>query len=76
MFQGNLNGLKLGATVKVKGVQNGTVQRIGLRLTPEEGIPKRVEYAQMPLPVVFDLDESEFKSKGATGAALQPKEPA
>ncbi len=37
MFQGNLNGLKVGAPVKVKGVQIGTVQSIGLRLKPDEG---------------------------------------
>ena len=34
MFQGNLNGLKVGAAVKVKGVQIGTVKKIGLRLNP------------------------------------------
>lgn len=74
MFQGNLNGLKIGAPVKVKGVQIGTVVKIGLRLTPDEGMLKQVAFAQLPLPVVFELDEREFKSKGATGAALAPKE--
>jgi len=74
MFQGNLNGLKIGAAVKVKGVQIGTVEKIGLRLTPGEGELRQVGYAQLPLPVIFQLDEREFKSKGATGAALQPEE--
>ena len=50
------------------------MEKIGLRLTPDEGILKQVAYAQPPLPVVFDLDESEFKRKGATGAVLQPEE--
>ena len=36
MFQGNLNGLKVGAAVKVKGVQIGTVEKIGLRLDAPE----------------------------------------
>ena len=81
MFQGNLNGLKVGAAVKVKGVQIGTVQSIGLRLTPDEGklkydvyLPGKNSLAPWPLPVVFQLDERELKSKGATGAALDPKE--
>jgi paraquat-inducible protein B len=84
MFQGNLNGLKVGAAVKVKGVQIGTVQTIGLRLTPEEGKLKydllvrtaenRNQPVPWPLPVVFQLDERELKNKGATGAALEPKE--
>ncbi len=74
MFPGNLNGLKIGAAVKVKGVQIGTVEKIGLRLTPDEGELRQVSYAEMPLPVVFQLDEREFKSKGASGAALQPEE--
>jgi paraquat-inducible protein B len=74
MFPGNLNGLKIGAAVKVKGVQIGTVEKIGLRLTSGEGELRQVSYAQMPLPVIFQLDEREFKSKGATGAALEPEE--
>ncbi len=47
MFQGNLNGLKIGAAVKVKGVQIGTVEKIGLRLTPGEGELRQVSYAQI-----------------------------
>jgi paraquat-inducible protein B len=74
MFQGNLNGLKVGAAVKVKGVQIGTVKTIGLRLTPEEGTLKQAEFSQLPLPVVFELDERELKNKGATGQALLPEE--
>jgi len=74
MFQGNLNGLKVGAAVKVKGVQIGTVEKIGLRLTPGEGVLRQVRSSQMSLPVIFQLDEKEFKRKGATGAALEPEE--
>ena len=37
MFQGNLNGLKVGAPVKVRGVQIGTVAMIELRLLPSQG---------------------------------------
>jgi paraquat-inducible protein B len=74
MFQGNLNGLKIGSAVKVKGVQIGTVEKIGLRLTPGEGELRQFPIAQLPLPVIFQLDEREFKNKGATGAALQQEE--
>ena len=74
MFQGNLNGLKVGAAVKVKGVQIGTVKKIGLRLSPSEGVLRQVAFNQLPLPVIFELDEREFKSKGATGDALKPEE--
>ena len=37
MFTGNLNGLKIGAPVKVRGVQIGEVSAIRLRLDPSEG---------------------------------------
>jgi paraquat-inducible protein B len=74
MFQGNVNGLKIGAAVKVKGVQIGTVKKIGLRLTPGEGEPRQVSYGQLPLPVIIQLDERQLKSKGGTGAALEPEE--
>jgi paraquat-inducible protein B len=36
-FQGNLNGLKVGAPVKVRGVQIGTVSAIELKLSPPQG---------------------------------------
>jgi hypothetical protein len=74
MFQGNLNGLKIGSAVKVKGVQIGSVSKIGLRLTRDEGELRQLNYAQMPLPVIVELDERELKSKGGTGAALRPAE--
>jgi paraquat-inducible protein B len=74
MFQGNVNGLKVGAAVKVKGVQIGTVQHIGLRLTPAEGVLRQVRASELPLPVIFELDERELKRKGGTGAALDPAE--
>jgi paraquat-inducible protein B len=74
MFQGNVNGLKVGAAVKVKGVQIGTVQHIGLRLTPAQGRLKQVRLGELPIPVIFELDERELKSRGGTGQALQPAE--
>ena len=36
-FQGNINGLRIGAPVKFKGVQIGAVEQIKLVLSPSEG---------------------------------------
>ena len=69
LFQGSLNGLKTGAAVKVKGVQIGTVRRIGLRLLPDQGQLRQIRFSQLPLPVVIELDERELKGKGGTGQA-------
>jgi phospholipid/cholesterol/gamma-HCH transport system substrate-binding protein len=71
-FQGSLNGLKVGAPVKFRGVRIGTVEKIMLRLPPSYGTAK----PQTPpeLPVIIDVDESQLKRQGGTGAALNPKE--
>src|ERR1700719_3443476 len=55
MFQGNLNGLKIGAPVKVRGVQIGTVAAIELRLLPSQG-RIRSNIRGLRLPVIVDLD--------------------
>ena len=70
MFQGNLNGLKVGAPVKVRGVQIGTVASIELRLLPSQG-RIRPEIKELRLPVLVDLDRSQLMARGGTGAALE-----
>jgi paraquat-inducible protein B len=69
MFQGNLNGLKIGAPVKVRGVQIGTVATIQLRLLPSQGrmLPG---IKGLRLPVIIDVDRSQLLARGGTGAAL------
>jgi paraquat-inducible protein B len=69
MFQGNLNGLKIGAPVKVRGVQIGTVAAIQLRLLPSQGrmLPG---IKGLRLPVIIDVDRSQLLARGGTGAAL------
>jgi paraquat-inducible protein B len=69
MFQGNLNGLKVGAPVKVRGVQIGEVSAIELRLLPSQG-RMRPGIRGLRLPVFIDVDRSQLLSKGGTGAAL------
>ena len=73
-FQGSLNGLKVGAAVKVRGVEIGSVSEIRLRPQPFEGQLKAGAGAFGGLPVIIDIDESQLKSRGATGTALRPDE--
>jgi phospholipid/cholesterol/gamma-HCH transport system substrate-binding protein len=69
VFQGDLNGLKVGAPVKFKGVQIGSVSEIQLRLVPSQG-RLRQEFADVALPVIVDLDESQLIAKGGTGRGV------
>src|SRR3984957_11444563 len=70
MFQGNLNGLKVGAPVKVRGVQIGTVAAIELRLLPSHGT-LRPGIRGLRLPVIIDVDRSQLLARGGTGEALE-----
>ena len=70
MFQGDLNGLKVGAPVKFRGVQIGSVSAIKLYLSPEEG-RLRPGVTQLWLPVIVELDPALITSRGGTGAALE-----
>jgi len=69
MFPGDLNGLKIGAPVKVRGVQIGEVSAIRLRLDPSEG-ELRSGFTGFRLPVIIDLDQTMLKERGAVGEAL------
>jgi paraquat-inducible protein B len=73
-FSGDLNGLKVGAAVKVRGVQVGAVTQILLRLPPTAGTFRVQEKALGQLPVIFEIDESQLKGKGGRGEALDPAE--
>ena len=73
-FQGSVNGLKVGAAVKVRGVEIGSVSAIRLRPLPTEGQLKPSSYALTPIPVIIDIDETQLKAQGATGAALRPED--
>jgi paraquat-inducible protein B len=65
VFRGNVNGLRVGAPVKIKGVMIGSVTDIELRLnlglaSSEGGIQ---------IPVLIEIDESRI-SRGAKAAGL------
>jgi paraquat-inducible protein B len=64
MFEGSLNGLKVGAAVKARGVQIGTVKEISLRLHQGQGELKQISIARQPMPVIIEIDEREFLSRG------------
>jgi paraquat-inducible protein B len=72
-FSGSLNGLKLGAPVKVRGVEIGAVTRISLGLSPSEGQMRSQELLTR-LPVVFEVDETQLRHLGGTGQAFRPGE--
>ena len=69
MFQGDVNGLKVGAPVKFKGVQIGTVEEIKINLAPGEG-ELRPDIKELRLPVIVGIDRSMIAQRGGTGEAL------
>jgi len=69
MFPGDVNGLRIGAPVKVKGVQIGTVEDIRLALTPSEG-KLRPGVKGFRIPVIIGIDRSLLVGLGASGEAL------
>src|SRR5439155_9984162 len=73
-FRGSLNGLNVGAPVKVRGVQIGSVAEIRLRLDPSDGRFKAERGVLGSLPVILDVDESQLTARGGTGEALKPEE--
>lgn len=73
MFQGNLNGLKVGAAVKIRGVQIGAVKQISLRLRPGQGELRAINLAEQPMAVVLQVDEREFESIGGRTKTLTPE---
>ena len=69
MFAGDVSGLKVGAAVKFKGVQVGTVEDIELVLSPEQGV-LRPDVKELRLPVILAIERSLVLQRGASGAAL------
>jgi len=63
-FDGNVNGLRLGAAVKFKGVEIGEVKNILLSLNATSG-PAAVGNV-IKIPVLIQLDEGRILKRGAT----------
>jgi paraquat-inducible protein B len=80
-FDSSVNGLKIGAPVKVKGVEIGTVNNI-LLVLKEEPVPgvlmeamREVSAPEKPsIPVIIQIDPEKLTSRGGSERAL--KEPA
>jgi paraquat-inducible protein B len=62
-FDGNVNGLNIGAPVKFRGVEVGSVKNILLQLDKSMERPR--------IPVVFEIDLKKITSRGATQTLLQ-----
>jgi paraquat-inducible protein B len=75
MFQDNLTGLKVGAPVKVRGVQIGRVKEISLWLHEGQGELRQISIADQPLPVIIELDERELRASGGGPAFMREFRP-
>jgi phospholipid/cholesterol/gamma-HCH transport system substrate-binding protein len=62
-FDGNVNGLRVGAPVKFKGVQIGEVRQILLSLNAANG-PTNKSNA-IKIPVIIELDQGRILKRGA-----------
>ncbi|HXV78474.1 MAG TPA: MlaD family protein [Candidatus Binatia bacterium] len=65
-FDGSVNGLRIGAPVKIKGVEIGAVKDIRLQLEKSK---------ELKIPVIIELDLKKFTARGATQAAETAMEP-
>jgi len=66
-FQGNVNGLRVGAPVKFKGVEIGSVTQILLNLKTPQGQAQAVG-SGIRIPVIIELERSRLLSTGARQA--------
>ncbi len=69
-FGGDINGLRVGAPVKFKGVEIGDVKQILLRLEQEVNRDNGKLRAQVRIPVIIALDEEKIVSHGGTAIDL------
>ena len=61
-FPGSVNGLRVGAPVKFRGVEVGSVEDIRIRLESDQGVPR--------IPVLVALDPEKITSLGASETIL------
>ena len=66
-FDGSVNGLRIGAPVKLKGVEIGSVKKILLQMEKGRQVNK------IPIPVIIEIDLEQLTSRGVMGAeAVDP----
>jgi len=71
-FAGNVNGLRVGAPVKFKGVEVGSVKNVLLNLNMEDQ-PVERDFASIRIPVVIELDQHKIISRGALTDFSKPE---
>jgi paraquat-inducible protein B len=62
-FPGEVNGLRVAAPVKFRGVEIGSVKEILLQLEPDLKVQR--------IPVIIEVDLKKITSRGGSGAALK-----
>lgn len=68
-FTGDVNGLNVGAPVKFKGVEVGSVTRIMLNVTGENFVDSVVTRSEdVRIPVIIELDEDALTERGGANA--------
>ena len=65
-FDNSVNGLRVGAPVKVKGVEIGSVKDIRLQLEASQEVNK--------IPVIIEIDLEKLTSRGATAVVAENSE--
>jgi paraquat-inducible protein B len=65
-FDGTVNGLHIGAPVKFKGVEIGSVKNILLQLDNDTRVDN--------IPVIIEIDLKKLTSRGATGVIVEKNE--
>ena len=70
-FTGAVDGLNVGAPVKFKGVEIGSVVEIRIRVEGEPELDPQ-EVGSYRIPVIIELDEDKLAALGATGFKRDP----
>ena len=65
-FGGDINGLRVGAPVKFKGVEIGQVKKIRLRLEQDVNRQNGKLRADVRIPVIIELDEEKILAHGGS----------
>jgi paraquat-inducible protein B len=69
-FQSNVNGLRVGAPVKFRGVEIGSVERILLSLNQLENAVRVDNPSIIRVPVLIEIDERKIVSRGGRSLDL------